>query len=38
MPSLDSKVGDLAYCYGRFDEIDGKRNYEIQLSASENPQ
>lgn len=27
MPSLDSKVGDLAQCYGRFDEKEGYKKY-----------
>lgn len=27
MPSLDSKVGDLAQCYGRYELIDGVKKY-----------
>ena len=34
IPSLDSKIGDMALCYGRMYE-EGK--YEITLTASQNP-
>jgi hypothetical protein len=34
IPSLDSKVGDVAICYGRKEAED---KYELTLVASENP-
>jgi hypothetical protein len=27
MPSLSSKIGDLAQAYGRYDEVEGKKKY-----------
>ena len=39
IPSLDSKIGDLALCYGRSEvDSEGNKKYEITLVASENPQ
>lgn len=34
MPALDSRIGDLAQCYGRFDE--GNKWYEMQLIVNSN--
>jgi hypothetical protein len=34
MPSLDSSIGDLAFCYGRYDKTN--KQYEITLTGSEN--
>lgn len=34
IPSLDSRLGDIALCYGR---KESERKYELTLTASENP-